>query len=560
MAAAGRAVTVESGTATLSPTNHNLLTFTGTAGCIEIAVYRNNSLIGLRYAPSSGSYTYSDIGQAPVRSHRDIPLAPPDSSLNDNLVALITALSGTTATLSIPSGATVAEAKVYHSDTPIVQAAIANSANVKGEGNYRINYPLSLVNWGGTLELSLLCDTGDICMDATGQYKVTLNNLSLNSYGTMTQGSSIGLYCSRNAAHPTSQMLNSNNLYVHMTGAVSATGKGTVAFYNYGCEIENHIGVDLNADQLTVLTSQNLWNVPSLFDGTQSKGAQSMSQLTFLQPVGGTAAGAFWTFENAYTVSILGGYNHGGPSPTYHYAFEIFGQSADIRVIGYRTELRPGFAHINAHGKLVYSTIDYGLYRGGLEAPAILLDDDAGVSQINMRADDYGGTPTPQPIYSCVTNNCSFANSTVQLGYWQTFDPTHSSSTVTLAVNGGTMGFTGPFTWTTAKPITGTDLNTVTACGYYDGANMKNGPASFGSKHIRVQVVCSADSGYLNQVVYDMSEAATNTSYIRNRNSGKWGEWQLVAAPGVTGFNGTKTVGGCVMTFANGIVTGISGC
>jgi hypothetical protein len=560
MSPASRVVTIESGKATLSAANHNLMTLMGTAGCIEIAVYRNNALIGLRYAPSSGSYTYSDIGQAAVGSHRDIPLTPPASSLNDNLVAMITVLSGNAATLSVAAGATVAGAKVYHSDTPLVQAAIANSKNLKGDANYRINYPVNLVNSGGMLELALLCDTGDICVDATGEYQLTLNNVSLNSYGAMTQGSTIGLYCSRNATRPLSQLLNSNNLYINMVGAVSATGKGSVAFYNYGCEIENHVGVSFHADQLTVLTSGNIWNVPSLFDGTQLSGAQSMSQLTFVQPDGGTGTGAFWTLDNTYTVSIFGGYNNGGGSTTYPYAFEIFGQSADIRVIGYRTELRTGFAHINTGGKLVYSTIDYGLYRSGVAGPTILLEDGASVSQVNLRADDYGGSPTAQPIYSCVTSNCSFANSTVQLGYWQTFDPTHSSSTVTQAVNGGAMGFSGPFTWTTARWITGTDLNTVTACGYYDGASMKNGPAAFGSKYMRVQVVCSADAEFLNQVAYDMSEAGTNTSYIRNRNSGTWGAWQLVAAPGIVGFSGTKTVGSCVMTFANGIVTGISGC
>jgi hypothetical protein len=171
---AGSTVTTTTGNASLSATNFNILTFTGVAGCIEIVVYRNGALIGELYAPLSGSYTFNDVGKTALASHRDIPVAPSASALNDNYVGLITAINGNTLTLNVAAGASVTNALILHSDTPLVQAAISASGLISGYTSYQINYPISAINKGGFYTLTLFCDTGDLCFDATGQNFLTL--------------------------------------------------------------------------------------------------------------------------------------------------------------------------------------------------------------------------------------------------------------------------------------------------------------------------------------------------------------------------------------------------
>lgn len=417
------------------------LTLPPLPGCIAVAIYRNDSLIALQYASLTAPYTFADTGQPPVLHQRDLPLTPPQTPLSDNLPAQITTLTGTSAQLSTPALTSVANAQLFHSDTPLVQAAIAvSNAPIVGDTAYRINYPLNLTGRGGSLQLSLLCDTGDLCLDATGQYNLTLSSVSLNTFGTLTQPSTIGLFCARSRQHDFSQYLNTDHLFVDLKPALSPTGHGTVAFYNHACEIQNHLAPQFNADQLVVLTSNNLWNVHSPFDGTEIEGSQSMSQVSFEQPSGATL-GAFFTLENAYSIGIYGGYNLGASSRTNPWAFELYGQNGDLHVLGYRTELRGGFAHLHPNAALVYSTIDYGLYRSSATTPVLQLDDNASVSQLHLRADDYGGSPTPQPIYACATSRCSFSNSQLDTGYWQIFDPTHATATLVHAARDGTLRY-----------------------------------------------------------------------------------------------------------------------
>jgi hypothetical protein len=518
-----------SGYARLSSTNYNLLTFSGLPGCIETAIYRNHELIATSYAATSGTWTFSDTGQSAVSSHRDIPLTPPTAPLSDNLVAEITNVTGNSLTLSTTAGGSVAGGLVLHSDTPLLQAAVNSGGGlIQGDITYLLNYPLNLTGRGGLFTFSATCDTGDVCVDETGAYFMTLQNVNLLERGTLTQPSTVGLYCARDVTlnSGTAQYVNTTNLFVQLTGTVSGTGHGNVALYNYGCEIEKHDNANLNADQLVVLTANNIWNVPSLFDVHQATGAQSMSQIDFIEPTGGTATGSFWTLDNAYSVQIFGGYHNGGHSTTYPWGFELYGQSGDIRVIGYRTENRSGFAHLHASAALVYSTIDYGLYRqGSPPEPSIQMDNSTTVNEVYFRADDYGGTPVTQAIYSCATSNCSFVNSQVQLGYWQTFDATHAIGDAVQSANTGAEAYSGAYTWKVGLRVSGTDLNTLTSCGYYDGQDLAHGPAAFGSKFMRVQVVCSADTGYLTQMAYDMT-GATNNSYVRNETGGTWGAWE----------------------------------
>jgi hypothetical protein len=92
----------------------------------------------------------------------------------------------------------------------------------------------------------------------------------------------------------------------------------------------------------------------------------------------------------------------------------------------------------------------------------------------------------------------------------------------------------GPITTATSTHLAnGMDLNTVSACGYYEVFSPVNGPAVWASNFIKMQVICTQDPNFITQIAFDRGNA-TNTSYVRNRTGGTWHPWQLqpVAAGG----------------------------
>jgi hypothetical protein len=78
----------------------------------------------------------------------------------------------------------------------------------------------------------------------------------------------------------------------------------------------------------------------------------------------------------------------------------------------------------------------------------------------------------------------------------------------------------------------GTDLNTITACGYYEGANFVNSPSiSPSTALIHLQVVCGgkAGAGYLTQIAYQGNYTnGNNIVWQRTRDNGAWGKWQAM--------------------------------
>lgn len=50
--------------------------------------------------------------------------------------------------------------------------------------------------------------------------------------------------------------------------------------------------------------------------------------------------------------------------------------------------------------------------------------------------------------------------------------------------------------------------------------------------------------------------------FVRVKDDGNWGGWheQAIAGASNTGFSGTKTIGTCVLTIANGLITNVTGC
>ncbi len=563
---AGPAANITTGNATLSAANSNLLTLTGTAGCIELAIYRNNALIATQYAPPSGTYTFNDTGAKPPTANRDLPLSPPSSALNDNLVATITALSGSTATLSAPAGATVSGTKIYHSDTPLLQAAINTNRPVTGDSNYRINYPINLVSHGGTFTFSALCDTGDLCVDATGQYNLTLDNVSLNSYGTLTAPSSIGLFCARNATNPFSQYLNTTNLYVLVSNPLSA--HGAVAFYNYGCEIENHVGINLNGDNWAVLTANNVWSVSSPFDSKQVTGLQSMSQLTFLHPTGGAGGYAF-LLENAYTINILSGYFNGGHSTTHPWTIEIIGQAGHLSITGFRTEDREGFIHLAPGAILNEAKIWVDAYRTNATRPQIYLDKSAYIVNSDITVDDYGGSAVNAPLIGGVTA-CAVTNSTLFVGIHETFDPLGcpGANNVVRNINSGYTNFSGPSIVASGTPNSQQTLANPNLSGaigvsqlYVPGATSPT-TSAYGAGYVFGWAANACGTGLPDFAMTNQADGCvlryqenTRVLHIGPTDNG------LIAGQGfTTGFTGTKTIGACVMTITKGVITNVTGC
>lgn len=102
-------------------------------------------------------------------------------------------------------------------------------------------------------------------------------------------------------------------------------------------------------------------------------------------------------------------------------------------------------------------------------------------------------------------------------------------------------GIFGTLTNTVATNLpTGTDLNTITACGMYEGNSFVNGPSvSPSNAWLAVQVVCSGARGtsYRHQIAWQ--ETSTGQAFIwfgRTLDGGTWGAWaQLpgtMVAPG----------------------------
>jgi hypothetical protein len=85
-------------------------------------------------------------------------------------------------------------------------------------------------------------------------------------------------------------------------------------------------------------------------------------------------------------------------------------------------------------------------------------------------------------------------------------------------------------TWTDGIRLgSGTDLNTITACGYYDISGAVDGPTAFGSNPFGVEVVCSYDTNYLQQYAWDMN--GTNNVWERHRYAGTWYNWEQLLMP-----------------------------
>lgn len=94
----------------------------------------------------------------------------------------------------------------------------------------------------------------------------------------------------------------------------------------------------------------------------------------------------------------------------------------------------------------------------------------------------------------------------------------------------------------TATRLSAVDMNTVKACGNYDGVSMVNGPPLFGSNFFHFQVICSNDPGFVTQVAYDMVGTTLN-QFTRNEFAGTWLPWKGSSSYTVHSSGCTPTAG-----------------
>lgn len=81
---------------------------------------------------------------------------------------------------------------------------------------------------------------------------------------------------------------------------------------------------------------------------------------------------------------------------------------------------------------------------------------------------------------------------------------------------------------TTIRMPDGTDLNTLIGNGYYDIQSPVNGPSEIASgQWVNLHVFCSADSGYLTQIIFGMTNMYGKI-YIRVKHNNIWDNWTHV--------------------------------
>jgi hypothetical protein len=74
----------------------------------------------------------------------------------------------------------------------------------------------------------------------------------------------------------------------------------------------------------------------------------------------------------------------------------------------------------------------------------------------------------------------------------------------------------------------GTNLDTVSSCGYFTGTNLQNAPSAVGSHHLRIETICGGNPNtYRTQIAYQMENTDGKPRvWQRVEDAGKWGAWR----------------------------------
>jgi hypothetical protein len=233
---------------------------------------------------------------------------------------------------------------------------------------------------------------------------------------------------------------------------------------------------------------------------------------------------------------------------------------APVLNTGQPASYRKGTASGQVIIKPVSATVTAGAF--SLVVVDTSLTNPANICYAVMVTDNITGANLLGAGYSCVqpTTTASWCGATNC--NFDAFPPNLSPMLPFVTGPVGPQGAPGGSGSVATRLTLGTDLNTITACGYYDASSPSNGPAALAGVFQKVTVVCSADTRFVTQIAYDMV-GGTNASYIRNQTASSWGAWQIVSPPGMwsaTGLANTfrmqvATATGCSITTATALAS-----
>jgi hypothetical protein len=170
---------------------------------------------------------------------------------------------------------------------------------------YRVSSPIDLTNkpagpfqmegsgWGMSgLGSTIVCDTGTVCIDASGSAYITLRDLSLAAGAT--NPSVLGILYARTTAVHYAPFDSLENIRISLNHDPTANGGvGTIGIYNFAAENWRYNGGYVAADLPIVFTSQNIYSISSpfrpLISGTSSMSVADLSGGIALTALGGAA-------------------------------------------------------------------------------------------------------------------------------------------------------------------------------------------------------------------------------------------------------------------------------
>lgn len=74
----------------------------------------------------------------------------------------------------------------------------------------------------------------------------------------------------------------------------------------------------------------------------------------------------------------------------------------------------------------------------------------------------------------------------------------------------------------------GINANTIINNGWYDINSSTNLPSDVGTGYVKLLVICSADTNYITQIAFSMTNQTSASAWIREKRAGSWSSWSRV--------------------------------
>jgi hypothetical protein len=238
LTAASPAGTTTTGNATLSPSNYNQISVPAGSGAVAYAWWRTasgGSPTTTGFIGTTGGTTIYDSGLPVLTPPAGIPASPPASATGGVLLTTVSAIAGTTITLSGNASTSINNATVYHDDSAAILNAI-NAAPTGGAvylpaGTYRVALGIAMPNknvaiLGDGYGASILVSSGlgaHILSSATSQ-QVLIRGVQFQ-----TNGAESALYWSV----PSTSSVSPSLMIEECQFIGSATATGSLCYFQY---------------------------------------------------------------------------------------------------------------------------------------------------------------------------------------------------------------------------------------------------------------------------------------------------------------------------------------